>query len=591
MINKFGDFRDNIFQLEEYEGSSKVIDLGEAVRRYVKPGMTLHISAGANALARELIRQFYGSKPAFTLISIGIGEQLLNLIHCGLVKKIITTSCSEFYPTPGPSKVIQRAFKSNSIEIENWSLLTLTQRLMAGAFDLPFLPTKSIAGSSMAQENQDSFHEIPDPFGSGTKTGLVKALNPDVALIHGWAADPHGNIIAAPYVGSGEDAWGAKANQSGVIATVEHIVSTQFIREHSALVTLPGYMVDSVSLMPLGAHPQGMVTNFGISQFEPYIDDYEFTVERRQASRNPEDLDSWIKNWILDCPDQKSYLSKFGDDRVSFLKKKGTADSWKENPVLDAISYSPSHNSREMMAVVAARRLERLILNNGYRCILSGVGTSCLVSYLAYYKLKEKHYDVELWIGSGYYGFSQRPTNTVYPAYCDAATMLTCKMISDVVNAYGVFIGGKQGNCISILSAAQVDKYGNLNSTKVSEDTYITGSGGSNDAVNAREALLVAPQSRSRLVNNVYYVGCPGERVKTLVTDMGVFEKVDGEFVLTDYFSNSTLSSSEEAISQIRQNCGWELKVSPHVTEIPIPTLEELLLLRTFDPYGYFTQS
>ncbi|MDY7019415.1 MAG: CoA-transferase, partial [Chloroflexota bacterium] len=394
MINKFGDFRDNIFRLEENEGSSKVLDLGEAIKRYVKPGMMLHIGDRASALARELIRQFYGSKPEFTLVAVGIGGQLLNLIHCGLVKKIITTSCSEFYPTPGPSRVIQRAFQSNSIEIENWSLLTLTQRLMAGAFDLPFLPTKSIAGSSMAQENRDSFDQILDPFGSGTKVGLVKALNPDVSLIHGWAADPQGNIIAAPYVGSGEDAWGAKANQSGVIATVEHIVSTQFIREHSALVTLPGYMVNSVALVPLGAHPQGMVTNLGISRFEPYIDDHEFTIERRQASRNPEDLDSWIRNWVLDCSDEKSYLSKVGNDRISFLKRKGTANSWKENPTLDDISHNASYNSREMMVIVAARRLEQLILNNGYKGILSGAGTSCLVSYLAYYKLKEKKYDV-----------------------------------------------------------------------------------------------------------------------------------------------------------------------------------------------------
>ena len=592
MIKKFGDFRDNVFQLKEHEGENKVLDLREAVKRYVKPGMALHLSARANALAMELIRQFYGSKPDFTLNAISVAEQTLNLVHCGLVRKVVTTSCSEFYPTPGPSRIIQKAFKDKSIEIENWTLLSLTQRLMAGAFDFPFMPTKSLLGSSMAQENRDSFCEIADPFGSGTKVGLVKALNPDISLIHGWASDPQGNIIMAPYPLSGEDAWGPKASRGGVIATVEYIVPTEFISEHSALVTIPGYMVNSVSLVPLGAHPQSMVTNFGISKFEPYVDDYEFIVQRRQASRDRKELDSWIKNWVLDCPDRNSYLSKLGNDRILSLRKEATADSWKHNPSLDAISHSPSYNSREMMVIAAARKVEESVLSNRHKGILFGIGTSCLAGYLAYYNLKRKGYDVVLWLGgAGYYGFSPRPSSSAYPAYSDVPTLLTSKMISDVVNTYGVFVAGNQGNCISVLSTAQIDKYGNLNSTRTSPDSYITGSGGGNDAVNAREVLLMVPQSRERLVDSVFYVTCPGERVKTLVTDMGVLEKMDGEFVLTNFFPTVEFASSEELLYHIRQNCGWELKVSPQITEVPPATPEELLLLRTFDPQGYFTRT
>jgi acyl CoA:acetate/3-ketoacid CoA transferase beta subunit len=169
--------------------------------------------------------------------------------------------------------------------------------------------------------------------------------------------------------------------------------------------------------------------------------------------------------------------------------------------------------------------------------------------------------------------------------------MLTSKMVSDVTNTYGIFIGGKQGNSISVLSAAEVDKYGNINSTKTSPDSYLIGSGGGNDAVNAREVLLIVPQSSRRLVENVYYITCPGDNVKVLVTDMGVFQKVDGEFVLTSYLPDPTVSSSEEAIHQIQQNCGWELKISPQVTETPPPSLEELVLLRTFDPQGLFTKT
>jgi acyl CoA:acetate/3-ketoacid CoA transferase beta subunit len=163
-------------------------------------------------------------------------------------------------------------------------------------------------------------------------------------------------------------------------------------------------------------------------------------------------------------------------------------------------------------------------------------------------------------------------------------------MISDVVNTYGIFIGGRQGNSISILSAAQIDKHGNLNSTRTSPESYLVGSGGSNDAVNAKEVLLMMPQSRDRLVDNVYYVTCPGNKARVLVTDMGIFQKLDDEFILTNYFPSLAIASSEEAISQIRQNCGWELKISSEIAEVPPPSQEELLLLRTFDPQGHFTK-
>ena len=591
MISKFGDFRDKLFKLEENEGKSKVLDLGEAIRRYVKPGMKVHISDRANAAASELIRQFHETKPHFTLIAMVVSEQVSNLVHCGLVEKAITSTCTEIYPTPGPNKVIQRALRDKALELENWSLLSLCQRLMAGALDLPFMPTKSLSGSNLAGENHSSFHEISDPFGSSTKIGIVKALNPDISLIHGWAADPSGNVIAAPYPVSGEDGWGAKASQTGVLVTVEHIVSSQFIREHPTMVTIPSCIVNSVSLVPMGAHPWSMATNFGISEFKPYRDDFEFINERRQASRNSEDLDLWIKNWVLDCPDHNSYLSKLGEERILTLKKQATLDSWKDNPALDAISHSPSYNPREMMVVAAARRLEELVLDKGYKGVLFGTGTSCLVGYLTYYKLKQRDLDIELWLGgTGCYGISPRPSSSIYPIYCDPPSVSTSKMITDVVDIYGVFFGGKQRNSIAILSTAQVDKYGNLNSTRISADSFLIGSGGGNDAANGKEILLMLPQSRDKLVDNVYYVTCPGAKVRTLVTDRGIFQKQDEEFVLTNYFPAPTITSPREAISQIRETCGWELKISPQVTEISPPSLEELILLRTFDPQGYFTK-
>ena len=586
MDNKWDDFLDKTFTLKEYEGKNKVVDLSEAIRRNVRPGMNLYLGERSNALICELIRQFHGTHPDFTIVMLFVMEQALNLVHCGLVKNIVTTSCTEFFPTSGPSITIRNAFKNRSIEIENWSLCTLNQRLLAGALDLPFTPTKSIANSSMALENKGAFCRIPDPFGGQKQISLKKALKPDVALIHGWAADPAGNTIVAPCAISGEYTHGAKASKEGVIVTVEQIVSTEFIREHSALVSIPAGIVNSVSLAPLGAHPQGMVTDYGVAEFEPYAEDYSFTKERRGASRDPQELDSWIKDWVLDCPTHDVYLEKLGGDKVSLLKEKGTKRDWRDNLDTQALSYSPEYNSREMMVIAAARKTKELVLKNNYDGVLCGIGTSGLPGWVAYYDLRKEDYDVNLWIGSGIYGFSPCPGD---PQLCSLPTIMSARMLTNGLNAYGMFIGGNhKGKYMSILSAAQIDRHGNLNSTKISESSYVIGSGGGNDATNANEVLAIIPQSARRFVSKVPYITCPGHNTTIIVSDMGIFERIDGEFVLTTYFPNTRFHDSQEIITQIRENCSWELKISAQLKQEPTPTLEELVTLRAFDPEGYF---
>ena len=71
---------------------------------------------------------------------------------------------------------------------------------------------------------------------------------------------------------------------------------------------------------------------------------------------------------------------------------------------------------------------------------------------------------------------------------------------------------------------------------------------------------------------------------------MGVFEKLgdDKTFTLTKYFAESDGTTSEAIIRKIRENCGWELKVAPAPEAIPVPTQEELDLLRIFDPQQFY---
>jgi acyl CoA:acetate/3-ketoacid CoA transferase alpha subunit len=586
VLTNWEKFLDQTFRLGENEGKNKVIPLRDAVRGNVKPGMILYVGERANALIAELIRQFHGTRPDFSLVMLVVIEQALNLVHLGIVRNVVTASCTEFFPTIGPSPIITRAVKNKSVDIENWSLCSLNQRLLAGALDVPVMPTNSLAGSSMSYENRNSFCQIPNPFDTNESINLVRALKPDISLIHGWAADPTGNTILAPFASGGEHSNGAKASKDGVVVSVEHIVSSQFIREHSALVSIPGGIVKSVSLAKLGAHPQAMIGDYSVGEFEGYVDDYEFTWDRRRASRDPEHADKWIKKWVLDCGTHSDYLKQLGRVRVSSLMEKARKREWTDTLDIGEVSFQSEYNPREMMIIAAARRTKELVLKKGYDGILSGLGASGLPGWMAYYDLKRSDFPANLWLGSGVYGFSPCPGD---PQLFSLPTVLTGKMLTDAINSYGIFIcGNHRKKNMSILSAAQVDEHGNLNSTKLSETRYLIGSGGGNDASLANEVLVVIPQSVDRFVREVAYITCRGDNVTAIVSDMGILERIDGEFVLTTFFRNPKIPEPQKAILAIKEKCGWDLKVSPEVVEMPPPTLEELVLLRALDPKGFF---
>ena len=95
-------------------------------------------------------------------------------------------------------------------------------------------------------------------------------------------------------------------------------------------------------------------------------------------------------------------------------------------------------------------------------------------------------------------------------------------------------------------------------------------------------------QSRERFLEEVPFITCPGQKVKMLVTNLAVFEKRGEEFILTKYLAGPGFSTQEARIRKIKENCGWDLKVAETVEEIVPPTAEELAILRSLDPQGFF---
>jgi hypothetical protein len=67
-------------QRSRREGEGKVLPLGEAIKRYVKPGIKLHLAGGIggpSAAICEIIRQYWHQTPQFTLIQSTLAAHLL----------------------------------------------------------------------------------------------------------------------------------------------------------------------------------------------------------------------------------------------------------------------------------------------------------------------------------------------------------------------------------------------------------------------------------------------------------------------------------------------------------------------------------
>lgn len=578
-------------ELAEREPSAnKVMGLREAVAHFIRPGMHLHIGQAymrPNAAIYEICRRFWGKDPQFTLSSLGFIANMVLFVQGGLARKLITTFCGDSYPFPGPNRVYQEACREGRLEIENWTVLTLPQRLLAGALGVEWMPTHSLAGSSMEKENAGDCQvlEMPD----GSRVGMLRALHPDLTLLHAWAADRAGNVLLTPPYA--ENAYAAFAAREGVLVTVEKVVPTSFLRRHSHFVKVPGYLVRAVCPAPMGVHPSG-ASNQGIREFDAYAEDEDFLLELREACRDEASLRAWTEEWLFGVEDHDAYLEKLGYERIWFLKGRSASDSWRSELATRApsIHTGPDCSPGEMMVVEAARLLRERVRERGYHTILAGIGASNLAAWKAWYDLRREDQPVELMAEVGFYGYTPRPGD---PFIFNFRNIPTCTMLTDILTVLGSMVGAASSRAIGALGAGQVDRSGNVNSTKIPElDLFLVGSGGACDvALGAEEVLVTVVQDKLRTPERVSYVTAPGERVRTLVTTMGVFEKPPGEegLLLTAYFPHAG-ADGREAVQRIQAACGWELRAVPALRRVEPPSPEELQDVRIFDPRRYFLE-
>ena len=576
-----------LFQIAgDLASPSRCAVLWKSIRAHVKPGMILHFGYSEGrpmAISNALVRCFHGQSAGFTIVGSGFVSNQAALVATGLVRRIEASFVGENFPTPSPNRILQRAINRGEVEIENQSLLALYQRLAAGALGVPFYPTRSWAGSSLAKNS--SYARVMDPFGDG-EVGVVRALIPDISFVHGLAADHQGNILLSPPFGEAEIA--AFASRLGVIATVEEIVSNREVSRHATLLKIPAHRVISVSKATFGSHPYGIFSPEGID-VPAYVEDHAFFLELREASRDDADFLDWTRKWILGTEHHDGYVRRLGSSRIENLRARASKDAWETDldpDWLSRVSHTDVWDPTEMMVVAAATMLREKVLEKAYGIIEAGVGYANLAAWLAAQQLQTADaVCVELVAEIGLYGCSPRPGE---PFIFSHRNLPTAKGLSGVEAILGLYVSGRHNNCIAIIGAGQIDSAGNINSTYAADGRFLVGSGGANDITSgATEVIAVTRQSRDRLVATLPYVTSSGRQVSTLVTDLGVFEKRDGQLALTRFFA-APGADTGDVLSNIKNMCGWDLQIDPALKRAEPPTGDELVRLRLFDSRNDF---
>ncbi len=568
---------DKYFKLEPIEGESKIMPLKMAVQKYVRPELHIYSAYLSFAVTYEIVRKFHGRNADFTVSCLGGVDNINILIAAGLVKRLIASYAGLILPSPVMSGVLQHAI-SQGIEIENWSLLTMIQRLMAAALNLPFMPTRSLEGSSIAEENEERklYRKIVDPFNE-KEVSIIRPLKPDISIMHAYCADPSGNAI--PVLSPVEEAYGAFASKEGVILSVEKIVSTEYLRKYSFSVKVPSNIVRCVIEAPFGMHPYGCRGHDG----HGYGEDVEFAKELQRALREKETADRWIREWILDVNSHEGLLRKLSSKRLHTLQSRVSYASWQTeaSKIAESLSNAPA-NRTEKAVVFAAREIIDSVQRHGYDTALAGIGISHLAAWVATYRLRLKGKNIHLLVELGLFGYLPPPGQ---PFLVSVRGMESCPMLTDTLSILGLVANNTR--MLACMSAGQIDKYGNINSTKVG-DLFLFGSGGANDvSMTAREVIITLLHDKRRLVEEVPYITCPGKNVTKVVTDSAVFEKVENELVLKKIYVGEG-ESENEAISTIVQNMGWSPKISEKLLRLEEPLQEEIMLLRCFDPDRHF---
>jgi len=582
--------------------TSKLAPLSEAIRAHV--GAEMHLNFGStpfrsNAAIRELARVWRGRDPRFVLSATGFHStaHLLPLLRLG--RRYISSFFGDNYPIPRPNPLYSQV-KAEGAALEFWSLSSYVAALRAGAMGHKHAVTNSLIGSTMGDDlaRVGRFQVVEVPSDGGVeRTGMVKAMRPDITFVHGLAGDAAGNVLFSKP--SCEGFWGALAAQEGVIVTVERIVDGDFCAKHPDAIAIPSHRVLAVCHAPMGAHPQPLLP-LRQAKLTGYPDDFDEYLRWRDMTRNPELFLRFVES-VLEAEDgEAAYTQWVGADRLQGLRRArrnlpperkppGRKDYTSAGEAWPTDTPGGVVKATTAQIVMAARVIRERVLAGNYPVILAGIGHSFLASRLAKLWLAERDdFDVKVMIEIGLFDVECGPS--CHPFLLSYDNLMQAERLTSVEDVLAACTCGSDNRCLGVLGAGQIDPTGAINSTWIAPDRMLVGSGGANDiASSAAEVVVLTRCSPSRMVEKVDYITSPGHRVTHVVTGACVFSREDTDSETWDIQEIYPILGGRptvDVVAMVRERCPWPLNEPEGDAPAPLISTDELKLLYQLDPQG-----
>src|SRR5690242_4318851 len=292
---------------------SKLVTMREAIATHVSDGASVAMGLQLEqmipfAAGHEIMRQ---KKRGLTLIG-PISDILFDqMIGAGCVERVIAAWVGNVMM--GSAYSFRRAVETGEIRVFDMTNFSIALALQAGAMGVPFIPARTAMGSDVAKGNH-FFYQVFSPFEGKEPLLAVRAIQPDVTIVHVQRADEDGN--AHCWGNFGVMLEGVRSAKR-VIIVAEEIVEPEVIASDPNRTVIPGFMVNAIVHCPYGAHP---------SPVQGYHNrDNAFFRQYHQQTKTKEDSDAWLERWVHSVPDRRAYMNQLGACRIEELSVKNHA--------------------------------------------------------------------------------------------------------------------------------------------------------------------------------------------------------------------------------------------------------------------------
>ncbi len=332
--------------------------------------------------------------------------------------------------------------------------------------------------------------------------------------MHGAVADHEGNVaLSEPLL---EGVWGAWAARTRVVATVERVVDRLEGLGHRVgsppTVSWPWWRPPSGPIPAASPpRPPGELVRRG-----------HRLLGRGPATRR--DFDAWARHWVLDATTHGEYLERVGSERLTWLAGRTDPESWRQDADAHPVDADLPPPLGGRLPVFGAREVEAVAARSGptpcwpvpawptwppgWRWTGPGPGVVAPAHGRA-----------------GTVGLSPTPAD---PYIFNHRVFPGTSLLADASTVLGMVVGGPGTVTVACLGAAQVDRT-QPQVHLIPGGPFLVGSGGANDVASRAAGCVVVSLARPQRLRGARRLRHePGERVCSVVTDLGVLRRLDG---------------------------------------------------------------